>query len=116
MGELPPRVAAAAEERRSDPRDDLLTALVQFRYPDGRGLTSQVIMEICSLIIAGGDDTTTGLVANSVREHRHRQRLEDDAGDVHARATMVAPVMSRMASLHSTASITATSSGSCRTN
>jgi cytochrome P450 len=37
MGELPPRVAAAAEERRSDPRDDLLTALVQFRYPDVGG-------------------------------------------------------------------------------
>src|SRR5215469_4040308 len=46
MGELLMRVAAAAEERRSDPRDDLLTALVQFRYPDGQGLTSQVIMEI----------------------------------------------------------------------
>lgn len=66
LGEMLRRAAAVAEERRSDPRDDLLTALVQFRYPDGQYLTGETITEICTLIIGGGDDTTTGLVANSL--------------------------------------------------
>jgi cytochrome P450 len=60
------RAAAVAEERRADPRDDLLSAAVQFRYPDGSQLSGQTIAEICTLIIGGGDDTTTGLVANAL--------------------------------------------------
>lgn len=60
------RAAAVAEARRSDPRNDLLTAAVQFRYPDGSALTGQTIAEICSLIIGGGDDTTTSLAANAL--------------------------------------------------
>jgi cytochrome P450 len=66
LGELVHRAAAVAHERRREPKDDLLTAAVQFRYPDGTALSDETIMEICSLIIGGGDDTTTGLVANAM--------------------------------------------------
>jgi len=76
------RAAAVAEARRSDPRDDLLTAAVQFRYPDGSALSGQTIAELCTLIIGGGDDTTTSLVANALlwlSEHpRQRDWLRED--------------------------------------
>jgi cytochrome P450 len=80
--EMVMRAVAVAEARRAEPKDDLLTAVVQFRCPDGSPLTGQTIAEICTLIIAGGDDTTTGLVANALswlsRQPRQRDWLRED--------------------------------------
>ena len=60
------RAAAVAEQRRADPKDDFLSAAVQFRHSDGSALSIETIQEICSLIIGGGDDTTTSLVADAL--------------------------------------------------
>jgi cytochrome P450 len=82
MGEMVVRAAAMAHARQAEPKDDLLTAMVQFRYLDGSTLSAGTIAEICTLIIAGGDDTTTGLVANALMwlcEHPdHREWLRED--------------------------------------
>jgi cytochrome P450 len=66
LGGLIMTAAAVAHERRVEPKEDLLTAMVQFRYRDGSPLTDETIAQICTLIIGGGDDTTTSLVANAV--------------------------------------------------
>jgi cytochrome P450 len=60
------RACAVAEARRTDPRDDLLTAVVEFRHPDGTALSGETIGELCTLVISGGNDTTTSLVANAL--------------------------------------------------
>ena len=66
MIEMVMRAIAVSYERRAEPKDDLLTDFVQFEYPDGTKLDDEQIGQVCTLIIGGGDDTTTGLVANAL--------------------------------------------------
>lgn len=66
MVEMITRAVGVSYQRRAEPKDDLLTDMVQFRYPDGTALGDEQIGQICTLIIGGGDDTTTGLVANAL--------------------------------------------------
>lgn len=67
-----------AHQRRSDPRDDLLTALVHAEI-DGRPLNDYEIGGIAILVVIGGVDTTTGVIGSAlVHLGRHpevRQRL-----------------------------------------
>lgn len=51
--------------RRAAPRDDMISYLCQCTV-DGEVLSDQRVTEICSLLIFGGVDTTTGLTANAL--------------------------------------------------
>jgi cytochrome P450 len=53
------------EERRKDPRDDLLSALVQARESDDR-LTDEEIASTAILLFAAGFETTTNLLGNGL--------------------------------------------------
>lgn len=59
------QVLEEAKRRRDDPRDDLLTMLVQAEV-DGTPLTDQQVLEISSLVLVGGVDTTTSVIANAL--------------------------------------------------
>ncbi len=75
------KLGETAAARRVEPQDDLLTMLVQAEV-NGRALTDQEILEISSLILIGGVDTTTSLMANALLWlHQHpddRARLAAD--------------------------------------
>jgi cytochrome P450 len=63
-------VGAAVAERRQDPRDDLLTHLTEVEV-DGELLSDEIILEISTLILGGGVDTTTALVGHALNHLDH---------------------------------------------
>jgi cytochrome P450 len=75
-------VLAEAHARRSQPRPDLLTALVELRVEDGRPLSDAEITAILWNLIGGGLDTTTSLTALTLHHLDARpdlrQRLIDE--------------------------------------
>jgi cytochrome P450 len=60
-------------ERRADPREDLISGLVQAEL-EGEHLTEQEMFEFCALLLVAGNETTTNLIGNAVRS-----LLEDPA-------------------------------------
>ena len=67
-------VGAAVAERRRHPRDDLLTHFTQVEV-EGERLSDEIILEICTLILGGGVDTTTALLAHAL----HHLDVDRDA-------------------------------------
>ena len=76
------------EERRTRPRDDLITVLAQTRYEDVDGetkpLTDSEILAFVGLLAAAGAETTQKLIGNCMvylaQHPAQRQRLWDDPG------------------------------------
>jgi cytochrome P450 len=68
-------------ERRANPGDDLISQLVLAEI-DGEPLTDEQITSVCTLVIAGGVDTTTSLFAEALvwldQHPDQRQRLIDE--------------------------------------
>lgn len=58
-------LAALVAQRRSEPRHDLLTRLVQAEV-DGVRLTEQEILGFCFNLVLAANETTTNLIANGV--------------------------------------------------
>lgn len=54
-----------AEQRRREPKDDLLTRLVQAEV-DGEGLTPNEFLGFFQLLLSAGTETTTNLIANAL--------------------------------------------------
>jgi cytochrome P450 len=69
------------ERRRSDPADDLMTALLDAKV-EGRALTEEELLGFCFLLVSGGNDTTTHLIGHGVvllaQHPEQRQLLLDD--------------------------------------
>lgn len=69
------------KERRVRPQDDMISALLASDV-DGEQLTDAEILGFCFVMIAGGNDTTTGLVGGAAALltecHDQRQRLIED--------------------------------------
>jgi cytochrome P450 len=55
-----------ATARRQRPEDDILSVLVDAQV-DGRPLTDEEVIGFCLLLISGGHETTSKLIANGVR-------------------------------------------------
>ncbi len=55
-----------AAERRERPADDILSTLVEAEI-DGAPLTDQQVIGFCLLLITGGHETTSKLIANGIR-------------------------------------------------
>jgi cytochrome P450 len=65
MEELGQYIEAIAEERRREPREDLISALVQAEEA-GDHLTRNELFTTCVLLLVAGNETTTKLIGNSV--------------------------------------------------
>jgi cytochrome P450 len=72
---------AELDQRVADPRDDLLTAMVQAR-DDGVPLTREAQLAMTNILLIAGNETTRGLIANAGKllfDHPdQRQLLVDD--------------------------------------
>jgi cytochrome P450 len=81
--EMQPYLAALLDARRAEPRDDLLTRLVQAEV-DGERLTEEEIFGFFQLLLLAGTETTTNLISNTVlcllRHPAQRARLDADMG------------------------------------
>jgi len=80
LGEL----KAEVDDRRTDPRDDLLTAIVQLQLDDddsgGRHLTDDELVAVLWNLIGGGLDTTTSLTALSLHHLDTHPDLREQLG------------------------------------
>jgi len=75
----------AIEDRRAQPRDDLLSELVA-AHEQGDRLGEQELLSTCSMLLFGGHETTTNLIANAVLTLlRHPEQLEHLRADPEAR-------------------------------
>ncbi len=67
--------AEQAEQRRREPRDDLLSALVAAEE-EGERLGHAELLGVCSLLLVAGNETTTNLIANGLLALlRHPEQL-----------------------------------------
>ncbi len=70
-------------ERRSEPRDDLVTALMMAEEAGDR-LTHEEMLSVMRLILVAGNETTRNLIGNAVlallRNPEQLQRLREDRG------------------------------------
>ncbi|MEV7200502.1 cytochrome P450 [Streptomyces griseoluteus] len=74
-------LAGLVEERRKDPRDDMLSDLAAGKGPDGAMTTMEVLSTAVLLLIAG-HETTVNLIANGMltllRHPEYLQRLREE--------------------------------------
>lgn len=79
--ELEAYLRRSLAERRADPRDDLISALIAVEEA-GDQLTDREIVTMCSLLLAAGNVTTTDLIGNGVwlllRHPEQLRMLRDD--------------------------------------
>jgi cytochrome P450 len=82
MAEMIGELLRVAEERRHDPRPDIISELVALEVEGGRHLREDELVGVLWNLIGGGLDTTTSLTALSLyhldAHHDLRQRLIDD--------------------------------------
>ena len=55
-----------ANERRREPRDDLMSSLVSIRDDDGKGLDEDELVTMAALLFSAGFETTTHLLGNGL--------------------------------------------------
>lgn len=65
MMELGTYLLDAIQQRRADPRDDLISELVTAEQ-DGKGLTDEELLGVVNQLFVGGNETTTSLITNMV--------------------------------------------------
>lgn len=73
------------ERLRAEPRDNLLSALIQARSDDGADrLSEEDLLMVCRVLLVAGNETTTGLIVNCARVLSERPdvlaRLREDTG------------------------------------
>ncbi len=70
-----------AEARRAEPRDDLITRLVQAEIDDDR-MTNRDVLALCALLFIAGSETTMNSISGGllalIDHPDQRERLEDD--------------------------------------
>ena len=66
------------EDRRQEPREDVLTELAQAKYEDGSTPDVNDVMNLSTFLFAAGTETTTKLVSSAVRIIGDNPGCEDD--------------------------------------
>ncbi|MFF5537435.1 cytochrome P450 [Streptomyces cinerochromogenes] len=76
-------LAELVEERAREPRDDMLSDLVNSRGPDG-AMTMMEVLSTSVLLLIAGHETTVNLITNGMltllRHPEHLRRLREDPG------------------------------------
>ncbi|WP_078428068.1 cytochrome P450 [Alkalihalobacterium alkalinitrilicum] len=76
MDEMVDYLKKIIQDRRVNPKDDLISALVQ-ASEDQDQLTDDEVISTCTLLVFGGHETTTNLIANGLLAfHNNRDQLE----------------------------------------
>jgi cytochrome P450 len=72
------------DERRKDPRGDLVSELIQLSNAEGSPLTDEVVLANCVTLYTAGHETTSGFIGNAFlalfRHPEQLQRLREDEG------------------------------------
>jgi len=68
---------ARMAERRIEPRDDIMSDLVQASYNGERPLTDKEVLSIVEQILVAGNETTTNGIANGLQRLAEEQDLQD---------------------------------------
>ena len=74
---LHPYFERYVEERRSTPRDDVLTRLATVRFPDGALPEVADVVKIAATLFAAGQETTARLIASGMRVLAERPTLAE---------------------------------------
>ena len=79
---LDDRFTRYVSDRRSQPREDVLTSLAQAKYPDGSTPEVKNVAQLATFLFAAGQDTTTKLLSAALRVIGERpdiqSRLRED--------------------------------------
>ncbi|WP_253738940.1 cytochrome P450 [Halohasta salina] len=65
------------DARRAEPRDDLITAIIEAEV-DGQRLTERELIGFCTLLLVAGNITTTNLITNAMRCFTSQPELLDE--------------------------------------
>jgi cytochrome P450 len=86
VGEMLTYFGALMEKRRSDPGEDIISALVHSRLNTGEEVPPAMILGMGFTMVTGGNDTTTGLLSGALelltRNRDQRAILLDDANAI----------------------------------
>jgi cytochrome P450 len=103
--EISAYLGSLLDDRRQEPQDDLLTALLEGRRRDGTPLTEDELIRICFNLFLGGLDTVTGMLSHIIRdfaEHPdHRTRFMELMDD----PARLGPAVEELARFHSIVTI-----------
>jgi hypothetical protein len=80
-------------ERRAEPRDDLISALLAVGRDDGEPLSDGELLGFCYLLLVGGNDTTMNLIGNGMKllaEH------PDQRAELVANPALLTPAIEEM--------------------
>ena len=75
---LTEQFTAYVEDRRRNPREDVLTELATATYPDGSTPDVDVVVRTATFLFAAGQDTTTRLLSWGLRALAESRELQDD--------------------------------------
>jgi cytochrome P450 len=82
------KFSAYIEDRRSEPRDDVLTGLAQAKYEDGSTPEIEDVTNLSTFLFAAGTETTTKLVSSAMRiigdSQEFEKALREDRGKIAA--------------------------------
>ncbi|WP_224450280.1 cytochrome P450 [Haloprofundus salilacus] len=81
------------EERRENPRDDLVSRIATAELDDGSQLAREEVLGTCILLLVAGNITTTNLITNAVRCFDETDSFETVRGDDRALATTIEEVL-----------------------
>jgi cytochrome P450 len=70
------KFSAYIEDRRNEPRDDVLTGLAQAKYEDGSTPEIEDVTNLSTFLFAAGTETTTKLVSSAMRIIGDSQEFE----------------------------------------
>jgi cytochrome P450 len=83
--EITSYLGSLLDDRRKDPRDDLLTSLLAGRRSDDAPLSADELIRVCFNLFLGGLDTVTGMLSMIMRDFaqhpEHRARFIELMGD-----------------------------------
>ncbi|WP_049997007.1 cytochrome P450 [Halococcus sediminicola] len=81
------------QQRREEPRDDLLSTIATAELSDGSKLPQEEALGMCMLLLIAGNITTTNLITNAVRCFGNQDLLSELAGDENAIGTAIEEVL-----------------------
>jgi cytochrome P450 len=81
------------EDRREDPRDDLISTIATAELSDGSKLPQEEALGMCMLLLIAGNITTTNLITNAMRCFGNHDLFAELAGDEDAIGTAIEEVL-----------------------